>query len=112
MSEIKDAGSRGWIELGLFIWLGRGFFGGFAFFKTCITRFGKFVFKLLNPTGCVEKFQFACVEGMAHITDINLHLFGGAARGEAVSTATFYMGFVIFWMNVAFHVRDSPPLLR
>ena len=47
---------------------------------------------------------------MTHVTNVDFQFFDGAASGERVSTATFHSGFIVFWMDVAFHDSDSSPL--
>lgn len=65
------------------------------------------VLELLNPACSVNELQFARVERMANIANVDLELFPSAPGLKAVPTTTSYLGFKVLWMNAVFHASFS-----
>jgi|GEM_PF-6359669 len=65
------------------------------------------VLELLNPACRVNELQFARVERMANIANVDLELFPSATGLKAVPTTTGYLGFKVLWMNAVFHASFS-----
>ena len=64
------------------------------------------VLELLNTTCGVDELEFARIERMANVANVDLQLFTSATGLEAVSTTTGYLGFKVLWMNAVFHARS------
>ncbi len=84
-------------------------FGAFllAPFQAGVTRSGELVLKLFDPSRRVDKLQFAGVERMTEVADVDLQLGTSAARGERVSTTTLHLRVNVIRVNAFFHDRKS-----
>lgn len=91
----------------LFVALFRGLFR--TAFQTGVVAAGELVLELLDASRRVDKLEFARVEGVARVADIDVQFFLRAAGGERVATAALDAGFEILGMNVRFH--DPTPRL-
>lgn len=63
--------------------------------------------KLFNAPGGIHKLLFACEKWMASGTNTNLNI---ATRGAGVidrAARAHHIGFVIFWMDAGFHLRNG-----
>ena len=72
-------------------------------------RFGATVTagKLFNAPGGIHKLLFACEKWMASGTNTYLNI---ATRGAGVidrAACAHHVGFVIFWMDAGFHLRNG-----
>jgi len=72
-------------------------------------RFGATVTagKLFNAPGGIHKLLFACEKWMASGTNTDLNI---ATRGAGVidrAACAHHIGFVIFWMDAGFHLRNG-----
>ena len=72
-----------------------------------VTSGGKLVLELLDPACRIDELQFARVEGVAHVADIDLQLLARAPRDKLVAAAARNLGFVIFGMDAVFHDRTA-----
>jgi len=63
--------------------------------------------KLFNAPGGIHKLLFACEKWMASGTNTDLNI---ATRGAGVidrAACAHHIGFVIFWMDAGFHLRNG-----
>ena len=63
--------------------------------------------KLLNAPGGIHKLLFACEKWMASGTNTDLNI---ATRGAGMidrAACAHHVGFVIFWMDAGFHLRNG-----
>ena len=63
--------------------------------------------KLFNAPGGIHKLLFACEKWMASGTNTDLNI---ATRGAGVidrAACAHHVGFVIFWMDAGFHLRNG-----
>jgi hypothetical protein len=63
--------------------------------------------KLFNAPGGIHKLLFACEKWMASGTNTDLNI---AMRGAGVidrAACAHHIGFVIFWMDAGFHLRNG-----
>jgi len=63
--------------------------------------------KLFHATGGIHKLLFACEKWMASGTNTDLNI---AMRGAGVidrAACAHHIGFVIFWMDAGFHLRNG-----
>jgi hypothetical protein len=63
---------------------------------------GEFVLELFNPTRSIDELQFAGIERMANIANIDLQFFAGAARDELVPATATHLRLKILWMDAVF----------
>jgi len=64
------------------------------------------VLELLNPACSVDELQFARVERMANIANVDLEFFASASGGEAITTTARDFGFEVLGVNAVFHSRN------
>src|SRR5262249_55553203 len=76
-----------------------------AALKAGITSRGELVLELLDAASRIDELQFAGVEGVANIADIDLQLLASAAGRELIAAAAGDLGFEIFGMDAVFHDR-------
>jgi hypothetical protein len=67
----------------------------------------KLVLELLDPARGVNELEFARVERMANIANVDFQLFSSATGLKAVPTTTTYLSFKVLWMNAVFHASFS-----
>ncbi len=77
---------------GLLRWLERSISAG-----------GKLVLELLDTPCGVDELQFAGVERVAGVANVNLELFASASGGEAVTATAGYRDLLIVRVNSVFH---------
>ncbi len=64
----------------------------------------KLLLELVDPPSRIDVFQLAGVKGMALAANVDLQLGTHATRLEGVSTAARDRRFLVFGMNIGFHV--------
>src|SRR5687767_7192588 len=75
-----------------------------------VTRRGKLGLELLDPSGGIDELQFARVERVADIANVDLQLLARTARGELVAATAAHLREEIFRMDAVFH--GNPGLRR
>jgi hypothetical protein len=65
------------------------------------------VLEFFDSARRVDELQFAGVERVAHVADVDFQLFSGASRGEAVAATAADLRFEILWMDTVFHGRSQ-----
>lgn len=65
--------------------------------------------EFLYPSSSVNEFLLACVERVALRANFNINPLFCGSDGEFVAAGAFNRGFVVFWMDVCFHlIRNLP----
>ena len=59
--------------------------------------------ELFNPTCSINELQFARVERMANIANVDSQLFASASSDKRVPTTTGNRGLLVVWVNSVFH---------
>ena len=76
--------------------------------EACVGTSSEFVLELFDPACGVDELEFARVERMANVANVDLQLFPRAAGSKAVATTAGHLGFEIVWVNAVFHDRFPP----
>ena len=76
--------------------------------EACIGTSSELVLEFFNPACGVDELEFARVERMANVANVDLQLFPRAAGSKAVATTAGHLGFEIVWVNAVFHDRFPP----
>lgn len=71
-----------------------------------------FLIETFDPAFGIDEFHLTSEEGMANITDVDLHQRHSSARGELVSTGATDLAQIVFRVNILFHSLPSIPLIR
>ena len=64
--------------------------------------------ELLNPAGRVNKFLFACEEGMTGGTDLHIHFTVHGPKLYFIAAGALRLNFMVFRMNIFFHYCFPP----
>jgi hypothetical protein len=97
MSASRMESDAGWLEQLLL-------FGCRLFStKTCVSPSREFGLELFDTAGGVNELQFACVERMAYIANVDAKFFANAASLEGVAATASDFGFVVVRMDIVFH---------
>jgi len=96
-SEASFKSIADWLKQLLLLW--RWFLGA----ETCIGTSSEFGLELFDTSGGVNELQFARVERMADIANVNAKLFTNAASLEGVSATAGYFGLAVIGMDIVFH---------
>ena len=80
--------------------LGSGFLLGL---EARVGTSGELVLELLDPSGGVNELEFARVERMADVANVDLQFGPGAPGDETVPATAGDLGLEIFWLNAVFH---------
>ncbi len=75
--------------------------------KAGVRSGSELVLELLDPARGVNELEFARVERMANVANVDLQLFSSATGLKTVPTTTGYLGFKVLWMNAVFHASFS-----
>lgn len=73
--------------------------------KTGVRSSGELGLELFDPSSGVNELQFARVEWMANVANVDLQLFAGATGSEAVAATTRHLSFEVLGMDSIFHDR-------
>lgn len=76
--------------------------------EACVGTGSEFVLEFFNPSCGIDELEFARVERMTNVTNVDLQLFPRATGGKTVATTAGHLGFEIVWMNAVFHDRFPP----
>lgn len=71
--------------------------------ETAVGPGGKFLLKLINPSGCVHILELACVKRMTLIANVDLQLRSDAAGREGVTATAGYGCVLVIRMDAVFH---------
>jgi len=71
--------------------------------KAAIAARGKLLLELVDPARRVDVLQFAGVERMTCVTNVDLELGFDAAGGKGVATTAGHRRFLILGMDAVFH---------
>lgn len=71
--------------------------------ETCVGASSEFGLELFDATSGVNELQFACVERMADIANVDAKLFTNAASLKSISATAGYLGLAVIGMDVVFH---------
>lgn len=63
-----------------------------------------FLFKSINTAAGIHEFLFACKERMAVGANLNAQILFNGTRFERIAASTCYGRYVVFWLNLLFHV--------
>jgi hypothetical protein len=96
-SEASFKSIADWLKQLLLLWC--WLFGA----ETCVGASSEFGLELFDASSGVNELQFAGVERMADIANVDAKFFANAASLEGVSATASYFGFAVIGMDVVFH---------
>lgn len=74
--------------------------------QTCVRSGSELVLELLDAAGGVHELQFAGVERVANVANVDFELFARASRLETIPATAGHLSFKILGMDAVFHVRS------